>query len=316
MCGIDCCNEIVCCPELRVSFKASQQACAAYRDTVYEDIKQISNKPLTQKELNSCTSKKVSGGIFAKAKQFPHFAVLGYEDSEDNINWLCGGTLISDRFVVTAGHCLKSPDYGNVKYVRLGILSLEINPNEYRSDCPEQFEIIERIPHPNYSSRKIYNDIALLKLDRTVIFDPHIRPACLTDVKEFPDDTIYQAMGFGRMGHDGDQMSPRLLYVHLNGYSFKECNNSYKFDISRRFSDGIIDASQMCAGSKYSIQDTCPGDSGGPLQVNHPSYYKTSIVVGITSFGKSCGFKNSPAIYTRISFYLDWIENIVWPNGF
>lgn len=57
------------------------------------------------------------------------------------------------------------------------------------------------------------------------------------------------------------------------------------------------------------------GDSGGPLQIkdNNPDrciYY----IVGITSFGKTvCGAKDSPAIYTRVSHYLSWIEATVWP---
>jgi secreted trypsin-like serine protease len=54
------------------------------------------------------------------------------------------------------------------------------------------------------------------------------------------------------------------------------------------------------------------GDSGGPLQVVLEKPYCMYSVVGVTSFGKFCGFKNSPAIYTRVSSYIHWIESIVW----
>lgn len=55
------------------------------------------------------------------------------------------------------------------------------------------------------------------------------------------------------------------------------------------------------------------GDSGGPLQRILAEPYCMYSIVGVTSFGKFCAFKLSPAIYTRVSSYLDWIETIVWP---
>jgi secreted trypsin-like serine protease len=76
---------------------------------------------------------------------------------------------------------------------------------------------------------------------------------------------------------------------------------------------------QMCASGETSSRqtiDACQGDSGGPIQikqissVNNENYY---IVVGVTSFGASCG-SSIPGVYTRVSEYLDWIEGIVWPN--
>lgn len=58
------------------------------------------------------------------------------------------------------------------------------------------------------------------------------------------------------------------------------------------------------------------GDSGGPLQVKKENdYYPIYSVVGVTSFGKACGIKNVPGVYTRVSQYIPWIENIVWPQN-
>ncbi|KAJ8965358.1 hypothetical protein NQ314_004198 [Rhamnusium bicolor] len=60
------------------------------------------------------------------------------------------------------------------------------------------------------------------------------------------------------------------------------------------------------------------GDSGGPLQVYHENTNDINCmydIVGITSFGRSCGLKeNIPGIYTRVSTYIKWIEDIVWPE--
>lgn len=89
---------------------------------------------------------------------------------------------------------------------------------------------------------------------------------------------------------------------------------STRFIHSTGIPRGIV-PSMVCAGSPKDNwrQDTCQGDSGGPLQVHLPS---SSIfkVVGITSFGAGCGLIESPGVYTRVSHFIQWIENIVWPQ--
>ena len=68
----------------------------------------------------------------------------------------------------------------------------------------------------------------------------------------------------------------------------------------------IVD-SQLCALNLVKTADTCQGDSGGPIQIFKDGQY---FVVGVTSFGKGCG-SPSPGIYTRVSSFIDWIEEII-----
>lgn len=63
----------------------------------------------------------------------------------------------------------------------------------------------------------------------------------------------------------------------------------------------------------YGVLCCLQGDSGGPLQRVLEKPYCMYSIVGVTSFGKFCAFKFTPAIYTRVSSYIDWIEKIVWP---
>lgn len=59
--------------------------------------------------------------------------------------------------------------------------------------------------------------------------------------------------------------------------------------------------------------DTCQGDSGGPLQIIR-KYVDLSTVVGVVSAGVGCG-TSIPGTYTRVAYFIDWIEAHVWPNG-
>lgn len=75
---------------------------------------------------------------------------------------------------------------------------------------------------------------------------------------------------------------------------FEKCRRKFKRIIS----------SQICAGG-HAGQDSCSGDSGGPLQKQ--TIDGQWFVEGIISFGKECGKERWPAIYTKVSSHLDWI---------
>lgn len=94
-----------------------------------------------------------------------------------------------------------------------------------------------------------------------------------------------------------------------------ECNSIIldwnKFANQKAFRNGVH-KSQYCVYDSEHMNDSCDGDSGGPLQLIEPNSNLVQIV-GIVSFGISCG-TSLPSIYTRVAYYLYWIETIVWPN--
>lgn len=97
--------------------------------------------------------------------------------------------------------------------------------------------------------------------------------------------------------------------MNLTIVELGSCNQTHvSIGLDRRLRNGL-NSGQLCAF--LATKDTCEGDSGGPLQLMDE--YKVSTVVGITSFGLSCG-ANVPSVYARVAFYLDWIENTVWPS--
>ncbi|KFB54063.1 hypothetical protein ZHAS_00002914 [Anopheles sinensis] len=102
-----------------------------------------------------------------------------------------------------------------------------------------------------------------------------------------------------------------MMKVVLENYPENDCYERVKF-LGSRFALGI-QPGQLCAGSNLVGRDTCVGDSGGALQtVTDPSSC-TFHVVGVISTGLvGCGVGKSRAVYTKVSHYLDWIEENVW----
>lgn len=109
----------------------------------------------------------------------------------------------------------------------------------------------------------------------------------------------------------GETASDDLLKVVLNIIDNKQCSSLYGTDT--KLKNGITN-DMLCAGELSGKRDTCQGDSGGPLQFVSPTNKCLHYVIGITSFGRSCGVANSAGIYTRVSQYIDWIESVVWNN--
>ncbi|XP_062549992.1 serine protease snake-like [Armigeres subalbatus] len=296
-----------------VAQRISEQKCCEYRRLTASRIGII---PLIAKarsvifEEFTCptTVKVIAGGEEAQEGEFPHHALLGWESldyvSVEEYSFRCGAVLISESYVMTAGHCVVDQGWGNPAVVRLGEYDLH-NDNDHHVD----FDVQQVVRHPNYKGNSVYNDIALVKVKRSVRFSPFIRPACLWTSKSI-NFTSAIATGFGQLGFLTEQAT-KLNKVTLELYDASFCNRA--FVRNRKFEDGVID-SQICAGSENE-KDTCKGDSGGPLQVmiegNGCMYY----VVGLTSRGHdACGLKSSVALYTRVSSFVDWIEHVVWED--
>lgn len=131
---------------------------------------------------------------------------------------------------------------------------------------PKQFDVIDTFRHPDFKSPIKYNDIALIKLNKSVEFSQYIRPICLPE-----SDTIETgralASGWGKLNYTG-QTADILQKVILEIFTNDECNEKYRTHINRYISKGILNETQVCAGSHQNRKDTCQVSHSANQSIN------------------------------------------------
>ncbi len=302
-------KRVICCykNDKRISVKK----CEAYKKLKFDELPPFTLQSKT--EIVGCNSRKarIVGGQTTKVGEFAHIAAIGFGDFSD-IKFTCGGSLISEKFVLTVAHCMRKKNPPVV--VRLGDQNLK---SEDDGAQPQEFRVKRFMKHERYSSKANYHDIGLIELDGEVRFTKFVRPACLWQEMQIPSETA-TAIGWGfleYLGSASDELQKVLLTLMQN----RDCEPYFAYIIrySDKLKQGIVDG-LLCAaaiegGRLVGGKDTCQYDNGGPLQITleDPCIF---YIVGVTSFAAAgCGEENSPGVYTRVSEYIDWIESKVWP---
>lgn len=235
---------------------------------------------------------KIVGGKLAAKNAYPWQVSLGVSWIDDPYRaHFCGGTILSENWIVTAAHCLVDTAPKDIIVTagtnELGVGGVRHNVNRI-------------VVKSNYDPKTSNNDIALIELFKPLTFAAAVKSipvvGAASETEQMKPGTLATVLGWGYTAEGGSKVRD-LRFVDVPVVERVTCNRPLAYD-------GRVTANMICAGDLVGGKDSCQGDSGGPLTVNTTTGPQ---LAGIVSWGEGCARPNLVGIYTRAPIYVSWI---------
>ncbi|XP_065365947.1 brachyurin-like [Calliphora vicina] len=251
----------------------------------------LSTLYVIQADQTIAINKRIISGTQAAQGQFPWQVILKVDESDV---LLCGGSIISDSWVLTAAHCTYGLQSVFLVFGTIDLFNYEINMTSTAF-----------FMHPEYNDYNFSNDIALIQLPQALKFTSNVQAIAMVTSSQAATGFIgTQATitGFGRTGDASPNSSSVLLWAHLQVVDNSICLNTFGPD--------YVKDTNICGNAENdSNTSICNGDSGGALVWKNEA--NSFVQIGINSFMavNKCS-ENFPSGFTRLSSYSGFIQNI------
>ncbi|XP_050413011.2 transmembrane protease serine 9 [Patella vulgata] len=208
----------------------------------------------------------------------------------------CGGSIIDNRHIVTAAHCLRSGNYLiPASQVEVGVGSSNKTKLSYY-----KVQLIDR--HPNYNPSTFDYDIAVLTLQFPLPDDnPCMKPICLPSPGLSIEAGVQCVVaGWGAQIEGSRRGSTSLQEAVIPIMNQDACSSAY--------GDYMMNERKLCAGYSTGGIDACQGDSGGPFMCAKGDSW---VLAGLVSFGNGCARPDNPGVYANVMNLKSWLDRVI-----